>query len=432
MKRILIALVILSLIVATPLFSAGSQEKEEGPITLTFWTHEDPNRTEIENRYIQEFEAANPNIKVERVTQSSTKIQELVLTAFAANQGPDIFNMSIEDEFAYIANGRVAPVDAEAAGYANKQALVDAYLSGSLDPVTVDGEIYGLPLELTNWSIYINKNVFRDAGLDPEKDYPKTWEEMADVSEKLVLRDGDIITRRGFDFRYPYYLVSMVPMVEQLGGKLISDDGTKAIVGDEAWLKFLTYMQEWGPAGRNLGSPTYSNARKLFNMNNNDIAMALTGLYQQGRIKADNPEFYDSGNWMVIPFPVFEDAVNDTAACYYGHYYMVNSQKSAAQQEAAWKFIGYMLEHSEEYLEKVNIVQPTTELLNSATYKNMPYSDVFAEDMERGHIVYYAENSAKLQELIKGAVESVMLSGVTPDKALASLRAEAQELLDDM
>jgi len=167
-------------------------------------------------------------------------------------------------------------------------------------------------------------------------------------------------------------------------------------------------------------------------MNNNDIAMALTGLYQQGRINADNPDFYNSGEWMVVPFPVFEDAVNDTAACYYGHYYMVNSQKSTAQQEAAWKFIGYMLEHGEEYLEKVNIVQPTNALLNSSTYKNMPYSDVFAKDMERGHIVYYAENSAKLQELIKGAVESVMLSGVTPEKALATLRAEAQELLDDM
>ena len=27
---------------------------------ITFWTHEDPNRTEIEDRYIAEFEQANP------------------------------------------------------------------------------------------------------------------------------------------------------------------------------------------------------------------------------------------------------------------------------------------------------------------------------------------------------------------------------------
>ena len=430
MKKAIVILTILAMLVPTMLFAQGGKE-ETGPITLEFWTHEDPNRTRIEERYIQEFQAANPNITINRTTQSATKMIELVQTAFAANQGPDIFNLSIEDEYAYIANGRVAPVDPVAAGFKDMQSLIDAYAPGMLDPVTVDGKVYGLPLELTNWCIFINKNVFRDAGLDPEKDYPKTWEEMADVSEKLVIRDGDILVRRGFDFRYPYYLVAFVPMVEQLGGQLISDDGKTAIIGDEAWLKFLTYMQQWGPNGRNLGSPTYKAARSLFNQDNNDIAMATTGLYQEGRLKADNPAFYDSGEWMVVPFPVFEDAVNDTAGCYYGHYYMVNAQSSKAKQEAAWKLIGYMLGHAEEYLTEVNIIQPTKALLNSDTYKNMPYSDVFTHDMEKGHIVYYGANSSELQTLIRSAVESVMLSGVTPEKALATLRSAAQELLDE-
>ena len=429
MKKSLIVCLALALLVA-PLFAQGSKQ-EQGPITLKFWTHEDPNRTRIEERYIQEFEAANPNIKIERTTQSSTKMIELIQTAFAANSGPDIFNLSIEDEYAYIANGRVAPINPQAAGYADMPSLIDTYAKGMLDPVTMDGKIYGLPLELTNWCIFVNKKVFRSAGLDAEKDYPKTWEEMADISEKLVIRDGDILVRRGFDFRYPYYLVAFVPMVEQLGGQLISDDGKTAIVGEDAWLKFLTYMQQWGPSGRNLGSPTYKNARSLFNKDNNDIAMATTGLYQEGRIKAENPEFYDSGEWMVIPYPTFKNAVKDVAGSYYGHYYMVNAQSSAANQEAAWKFIGYMLSHGEEYLKEVNIIQPTKALLNSDTYKNMPFSDVFTNDFDRGHIVYYGKNSSEFQTLIRSAVESVMLSGMTPQKALATLKTAAQELLDE-
>jgi len=155
-------------------------------LEITFWTHEDPNRTEIENRYIVEFEKANPGVTVKRVTNSATKIQELVLTAFAAKQGPDIFNMSIEDEYAYIVNERLAPIDFEAAGYPSLQAVYDTYVPGVLDPVTYKGKLYGLPLELTNWCLYLNKKVFRDVGLDPEKDYPKTWEEVVEVSEKIV------------------------------------------------------------------------------------------------------------------------------------------------------------------------------------------------------------------------------------------------------
>jgi len=398
---------------------------------ITFWTHEDPNRTEIENRYIVEFEKANPGVTVKRVTNSSTKIQELVLTAFAANQGPDIFNMSIEDEYAYIVNERLAPVDFEAAGYPNLQAIYDAYVPGVLDPVTYKGKLYGLPLELTNWCLYLNKKVFKDVGLDAEKDYPKTWEEMVEVSDKIAVREGEILNRRGFDFRYPYYLVSMVPMVEQLGGQLISDDGKTAIVNDEAWLKFLKFMQEWGPNGKILGSPTYANARKLFNKDNNDIGMCMTGLYQQGRIRNDNADFYNSGDWMVVPFPVFEDAVKDVPCAYYGHYYMVNGQKPQENQKMAWKFIAYMLSHGEEYLTKVNIVLPTIKLMESETYKSMPYSKVFADDMAKGHVVYYGESSAKIQSHIREAVESVMLAGVSPEDALQTLKRKVQEVLDE-
>jgi len=398
---------------------------------ITFWTHEDPNRTEIENRYIVEFEKANPGVTVKRVTNSSTKIQELVLTAFAANQGPDIFNMSIEDEYAYIVNERLAPVDFEAAGYPSLQAIYDAYVPGVLDPVTYKGKLYGLPLELTNWCLYLNKKVFKDVGLDPEKDYPKTWEEMVEVSDKIAIRDGEILNRRGFDFRYPYYLVSMVPMVEQLGGKLISDDGKTAIVNDEAWLKFLKFMQEWGPNGKILGSSTYANARKLFNKDNNDIGMCMTGLYQQGRIRNDNPDFYNSGEWMVVPFPIFEDAVKDVPCAYYGHYYMVNGQKPLENQKMAWKLIAYMLSHGEEYLTKVNIVLPTVKLMESETYKSMPYSKVFADDMAKGHVVYYGESSAEIQSHIREAVESVMMAGTSPEDALKTLKRKAQEVLEE-
>ena len=399
---------------------------------ITFWTHEDPNRTEIEDRYIAEFEQANPGVTIKRVTSGSGQIQELLLTAFAANQGPDIFNMSIEDEYAYIVNERLAPVDFEAAGYPSLRAVYDAYISGVLDPATYKGQLYGLPLELTNWCIYLNKKVFKDVGLDPEKDYPKTWEEMVEVSEKIAVREGEILNRRGFDFRYPYHLVSTVPMVEQLGGKLISDDGKTAIVNDEAWLKFLKFMQEWGPSGKNLGSPTYTNARKLFNKDNNDMGMCLTGLYQQGRIKSDNPDFYNSGEWMVVPFPVFENAVKDVPAAYYGHYYMVNNQKPKENQQAAWKFIAYMLSHPEEYLTKVNIVQPTVKLMESGTFKSMPYSEVFRNDMAKGHIVYYGEDSAKIQSHIVEAIGSVMLAGVSPEDALKTLRRKVQEVLEEI
>ncbi len=422
MKRFVIIFIVLSF--ALLLFGADN-------IELLFWTHEDPNRTEIENKYIEEFETMYPEVTIKRVTYPSGKIQETILTAFAAHKGPDIFNMEINDEYPYIINGRVAPIDPEAVGYNTLDEIKEAYLAGVLNPVTYNGKIYGLPLELTNWCIFINKKYFEEVGLDPETDYPKTWEDMVDISEKLVLRDGEILLRRGYDFRYPYYLTFLVPMVEQLGGKLLSEDGKTAIINDEAWLEVLEYFRDWGPNGINLGSPTYTNARKLFNMDNNAVSMCLTGLYQEGRIRSDNQEFYDSGKWAVVPFPRFENAVNDLGSAYYGHYYMVNAESSNENQKWAWKFIAFMLSHPEEYLLTVGLIQPQNELLESEVFKGIPYADVFLDDMSKSNIITIHEKSPMIQDLLKEAIESVMLTNIDPEVALETLKIKMQELLEE-
>ena len=51
--------------------------------------------------------------------------------------------------------------------------------------------------------------------------------------------------------------------------------------------------------------------------------------------------------------------------------------------------------------------------------------------MAKGHIVYYGENSAKIQSHIREAVESVMLAGVSPEDALKTLKRKVQEVLDE-
>ncbi len=159
--------------------------------------------------------------------------------------------------------------------------------------------------------------------------------------------------------------------------------------------------------------------------------MCLSGLYQAGRIRKDNPEFYKSGEWRVVPFPVFKNAVKNVACNYYGHYYVVNAQKPKENQEMTWKLIGYMLGHPEEYLSRVGLIQPTEKLMKSETFKAMPYANVFKEDMERAHIVYYGENSAKIDDHIREAIESVMLAGASPEDALKKLRRRAQEALEE-
>ncbi|MDR1636109.1 MAG: extracellular solute-binding protein [Treponema sp.] len=416
-------------------FAAGGSDKQassdlDAPVSLVLWTHEDPNRSVLEKGFIEQYKASHPNVNIDYQMYPSGKMRELLTVAFSANQGPDIFNQSQSVIRQFVVEGRTAALDPSWIGEKKIGDVVGRYIPGALEAVELDGAIYGLPLEYTNLCMYLNKKIFREAGLNPETDYPKTWEDVMALSEKLVIRNGEIITRRGFDFRYPSYTQQFLPMVVQLGGQLVSDDGKKAVIGDEAWIQFFEYMRQWGPKGKNLGGPTYVAPRQAFDLDNNEIAMSESGLYQQARMKAANPSFYESGEWMVVPYPQFKNAKKEAAGDIACHYYLVNSQAPLEHKIWAWRAVDFMLSHSEEYLAAVNLVQPTYKLFNSAAFKAIPYSDVFRRDLERGKLVYYAENSAAINDRMKAAVEAAMLQGEDPKTVLASFRKAVQEILD--
>jgi multiple sugar transport system substrate-binding protein len=434
MKKAILAM-FLVLFSCTAVFAAGGSDKKaaadlDAPVSLALWTHEDPNRSVLEKGFIEQYKASHPNVSIDYQMYPSGRMRELLTVAFSANQGPDIFNQSQSIIRQFVIEGRTAALDPSWIGEQKIDDVVNRYIPGALEAVELDGAIYGLPLEYTNLCMYLNKKIFREAGLNPETDYPKTWEDVMALSEKLVIRNGEIITRRGFDFRYPSYTQQFLPMVVQLGGQLVSDDGKKAVIGDEAWIQFFEYMRQWGPRGKNLGGPTYVEPRRAFDLNNNEIAMSESGLYQQARIKAANPSFYESGDWMVVPYPQFKNAKKEAAGDIACHYYLVNSQVSPEHKIWAWRAVDFMLSHGEEYLTEVNLVQPTHKLFNSAAFKAIPYADVFLHDLERGKLVYYAENSAAINDRMKAAVEAAMLQGEDPKTVLASFRREVQDILD--
>jgi multiple sugar transport system substrate-binding protein len=439
MKRMLVAGLLL--LTVSCLFAGGKQDAssqgEKKPVVLTMWTHEDPNRQKMEEQFAAEFMAANPHVTINYSVYPSTTIQDIIPTAYAAKNAPSIWNLELQKAYPIFMQGLCAPIPVQELGFKDEQALADSYLPGMLDPVTdtdggwfgQKGKIYGLPLEMTNWCIYLNKKIFRDAGLDPDRDYPKTWEDVMAISEKIVRRNGNIITRRGFDFRYGDYLISWVPMVEQIGGKVISDDGREAIVGEAAWIKALTYMKEWGPSGKNLGSSTMTAARRLFDNDQNEVAMHLSGLYQEGRMRTANPAFYNSSDWMVIPYPVFQGG-RRIANTYYFHYFMVNSQIPQNEQIEAWKFIAYMVSHGDKYLE-ATITQPSKAVFEGELFKEQPYSTVFREDLQYAHVVYHSSFSWRINELIETAIVSVMTTNTTPAQAYAVLKREAQAVVNE-
>ena len=439
MKKALIVGLVVLFCVSAVFARGGAQQGGVGsPAVINLWTHEDPNRQVMEEQFAKDYMAANPHLTINYSVYPSTNIRDLIPTAYAARNAPAIWNLELQAAYPVFMQGLCAPIPVRDLGFRNEQALIDTYLPNMLDPVTDKdgswfgqrGAIYGLPLEVNNWCIYLNKKIFRDAGLDPDRDWPKTWEEVMSTSERIVRRNGDIITRRGFDFRYPDYLISWFPMVDQLGGAVVSADGREAIVNEAAWVKVLDFMKQWGPEGKNLGSSTMPAARRQFDNDQDEIAMHLSGIYQHARMETANPSFYNSSDWMVIPFPTWEGARRVPNA-YYFQYYMVNSQIPQNEQTEAWKFVHYMLGHGDMYLERVALTQPTRAVFNGQLFRSMPFSDVFLDELTNADVVYHSAFSWRINDLINDAIIGVMTTPMTSQQAFQILKREAQAVVDE-
>ena len=217
-------LILLATIVGLAVW-AGLAAAEQ--VTVRMWMHEHPPRIPIDKAIIAEFEKANPDIKVQYDVISAAEYSTKLLTAFAAGSGPDLFNNTSTLVTQYFAARILAPIDYAAMGYADEAALL-AKFQGGFDGIRFQGKLYGVPTEVSNWACFANNAMWKEAGLDPAKDWPKTWEALPAVAEKLTKRDQNgVPIRRGFDFDWTVpgtFWFTPNTMIHQLGANMIDED----------------------------------------------------------------------------------------------------------------------------------------------------------------------------------------------------------------
>ena len=130
-------------------------------------------------------------VRVSFETYAPTDVYKNKISAAAtANLLPDIFNpMGDRKEVAsYINAGYIADLSGEM----NRDGWKDVFFEKALMTNTfeagnewnVQPGIYAAPLDVNSLMIYYNKDLFKQAGLDPENP-PKTWPEFIEAGKKL-------------------------------------------------------------------------------------------------------------------------------------------------------------------------------------------------------------------------------------------------------
>jgi len=216
MKLTVTAFALSALIAASPALAA------DGEITVWVDATRQPS--------VEAFQAAHPEIKVNMVLDdgssgASGTFQTKIGLADQAGEGwPDVVFSTQNNDAAWTSreiNGVQPFAMALNQGFLD-QSFLDGFTPGALDPVTIDGVVYGLRNDLAPVLFWYNKKLLDEFGYEP----PKTWEDYQALGDKLAAEHpGYFLGAIGdaFEGPYIYYWSGQAPIFQVDGTTFKSD-----------------------------------------------------------------------------------------------------------------------------------------------------------------------------------------------------------------
>jgi raffinose/stachyose/melibiose transport system substrate-binding protein len=136
---------------------------------------------EIVNEIIADYEDENPGVKVELEVLSNEQYKDKIQVLSTSDELPDV-GMTWAAGYLqpYVDGNKFAPLDDII-----ESDLKDSFVSGTAEAYAIDGKTYGLPLELNIATVFYNKAIFEEYGLEA----PETLEELEQVIETLNEND---------------------------------------------------------------------------------------------------------------------------------------------------------------------------------------------------------------------------------------------------
>ncbi|PJJ55653.1 ABC transporter substrate-binding protein [Compostimonas suwonensis] len=392
---------------------------EEGPVSLTFWHGYTEADGDVLQEIVDDFNASQSDVTIETEVKTWAVIDDTLLTALSADQGPDIVAMPAERLPVYASKGAFVDLSDF---YASADGNTAELNPQAVEMVTVDGAPYGVPTGFVPLSVFYNKTLFAAAGIT---EFPTTWDEWVDAAKKLTVdADGDG-TPEQYGMVLPDHATvgnGVWPSLFYGNGGDIVEDGTTAVIDSPENQETLEY---WSKAvNEDHISPTGIDgvgADELFS--SGKAAMEVGGPWMAS-VSTENEIDYG-----IAAIPA---GPKEQAASAIGVSMAVTSQADEAKQKAAEQFFAYFLSTDVDTKWSLGSGWPPLR------------TDVPAEDVSANPVVKaLTEISETSRALLPGVVNSTDVlteMDVVTQKALAggdipSLLSDAQtaiqQTLDD-
>jgi ABC-type glycerol-3-phosphate transport system substrate-binding protein len=397
---------------------------------ITWWEHSNPPHNEYSKELVAGWNKKNPNAQVQYDVFAMTPYFKKLSAALSTKSAADMFTV-IDNLLPSLTTKNVlAPIRPELLGYKSLEDMKKAYLPGALDGYIHNGKLYAVPVVAATFSLYINTDHFREAGLDPDKDYPRTWEDIGRVGQKLVKMQGNTMVREGFDFAMHSSVWTMwylEGLIRQYGGSILDASGAKCTANSEAGVKAMQtrtmYVKKY-----KISDPTVSvatNALPADDLAKGRVSMFIT---HAGSVAQFGPKIMS--HVKVVPFPQVNPGKPVTVT--YGFALAVNPYIPEAKQKTVHELIRYVIQNPKQWYERTSYPYPIANFLQLPGLeeaRKTRYLDVFVKDMSTGKFVTRSPQFLEIADAMHRAMERAVLRGEDEKKTLDQACTEINDAL---
>ncbi|MCD9026215.1 ABC transporter substrate-binding protein [Cohnella silvisoli] len=386
---------------------------EEKPVTISFM-HFKSDVTDGVQKIVDQFEAANPNIKVDVQPVKYDDYYTLLKTKMAGGDVVDVFTLNAGAQTKLFVDG----------GYVEDltgMPFMENFDPNVLKAQATDGKNYVMPVNATPIAVFYNKKIFTDLGLE----IPRTFDAMIAAGKKikeagktpfaLGWKDGWTLGMwAGRDLPSNTALVANQPdffeKIETGAAKFADNPAIKTTIQHAKQLFDLGNKDQLGV--------DYNGIVDLFAKG--DVGMMYMGTWPLADIQKKNPDLYNTGIGY-FPYPFSNDEslnkleFNPDASLAVG--------RNSKNKEAALKFLAFMAskEGGDSWVKNINslsYVKGASADIAPAVNELQPYFD---KGLVYDSQIYMAKTSIDWGSQFIQNVQKLFFGKATEDEVIKAM-----------
>lgn len=404
-----------ALAVAGSSLALMSQAASGAPVTLTFWSRPQGEDGGIIKLMLDEFNRTHTDIQAKLTIIPQEQFVQKVATAFRSGDAPDITSVDL----IYVPYFAKAGAFEDVTDLYEKAKYKRQWSKAHVELGLYNKRHYSLPFTAEGSVLFWNKDLFKRAGLDPNK-APATMKEILSAAKKITALGGDT---KGYYFSGACSgcnIFTFAPYIWAQGGDVLNKDGSPNFESKEARVALQFYKDLWDAGTVPESAKNDNGSSFAAPFLTGKVGMVGAGAFFIPGLVKDHPEI----NFGVVPLPGAKKgqsssfAGGDNIAILKGTKYPKESRK----------FLAWATNKGQKFLASQPVLPTRLDIAKSDYVPQLPQFEVMLDALLVGKTPWTTSYNSLIQDNQGPWLKMFQTSIFSGNIAAAQKAAQAQAL----